>query len=367
MRLMDRYILREYLIPLVYCLGTFTMFYVIWDLFAHLGEIMEAKTPAMLIVRYYACLVLPTIEYLAPASLLLATLYTLWHLTHNNELTAMRSSGVSLYRIMVPFLAVGIVFSIVTGVVKESIAPNAARWADEFADSDFTRQTTREAVSDYPFANSVDHRQWRIGRVDLRDTSLLRNVTVTQERPDGSRLKRLTAARAEWLDGEWWFFGTKVQHYDANDNPIGKPVPLGVHESAGVCMPFLTEGPADLHIASKPPEFLSAREILHYIRTHPNISEKRMTEKVVDFHSRTAMPWACFILTLFAIPTGGRNSRQSVITGIFLAIALLLGFYGLNVCGVFLGKRQILSPWLGAWLSNIVFLIAGFFMLIRMR
>ena len=129
MRLMDRYILREYLTPVGYCLGTFTMFYVIWDLFANLGEIIEAKTPVLLIGRYYLCLVLPTLEFLAPASLLLATLYTLWHLTRNNELTAMRSSGVSLYRIMVPFLAVGMVFSIVTGVVKESIGPEAARWA----------------------------------------------------------------------------------------------------------------------------------------------------------------------------------------------------------------------------------------------
>ncbi len=367
MRLMDRYILREYLTPLVYCLGTFIMFYVVWDLFANLGEIIEAKTPALLIARYYGCLMLPTLEYLAPASLLLATLYTLWQLTRNNELTAMRSSGVSLYRIMVPFLAVGVVFSIVTGVVKEAVAPSAARWAHEFSESDFTRQTLREAVSDYPFANSLDHRQWRIGRIDLRDAKRLRDVSVTQERPDGSRLKRWIAGHAEWLDGEWWFFDARVQHFDSEDRPIGTPEPLGVHKSAGVCMPHLTEGPRDLQIASKPAEFLSGREILHFIRTHPNISEQRMIEKVVDFHGRTAMPWACFILTLFAIPTGGRNSRQSVITGIFLAIALLLGFYGLNVCGVFLGKRQILAPWLGAWLSNIVFLITGLFMLLRMR
>ena len=364
---MDRYILREYLTPVGYCLGTFTMFYVIWDLFANLGEIIEAKTPVLLIGRYYLCLVLPTLEFLAPASLLLATLYTLWHLTRNNELTAMRSSGVSLYRIMVPFLAVGMVFSIVTGVVKESIGPEAARWAHEFSESHFTAETKAEMVRDYPFANSVDHRQWRIDKVDLRDARVLHGVTITQERLDGSRLRRLAARRAEWLDGEWWCFGVTVQHYDANDNPIGTPEALGVHESAGVCMPFLTEGPADLHIASKPPEFLSGRETLHYIRTHPNISSKRMIEKIVDFHSRMAIPWACLILTLFAIPTGGRNSRQSVIVGIFLAISLLLGFYGLNVCGVFLGKRQLLSPWLGAWLSNIVFLITGLCMLLRMR
>jgi lipopolysaccharide export system permease protein len=367
MRLMDRYILREYLTPLAYCLGTFTMFYVIWDLFANLGEIIEAKTPALLIGRYYLCLVVPTLEFLAPASLLLATLYTLWQFTHNNELTAMRSSGVSLYRIMLPFLAIGILFSIASGVLKEAVAPAAARWAHEFSESHFTRETLREAVSDYPFANSVNHRQWRIGRVDLRDPTKLNDVSVTQERPDGSRLKRITAGHAEWLDGEWWFFDAKVQRFDSADRPIGTPERIGVRKSAGVCMPQFTEGPLDLQIASKPQEFLSGRDILHYIHTHPHISEKRMVEKVVDFHSRTAMPWACFILTLFAIPTGGRSSRQSVVAGIFLAIALLLGFYGLNVCGVFLGKRQILSPWLGAWLSNIVFLITGLLMLLRMR
>ena len=79
------------------------------------------------------------------------------------------------------------------------------------------------------------------------------------------------------------------------------------------------------------------------------------------------MPWACFIVTLFGIPAGTRSARQGVLIGILLAMGFFFGFYALGSIGGFLGRKQIIDPWLGAWFSNIVFFISGSVMLVRMR
>src|SRR6185503_16303607 len=108
MRLLDRYLLRELLIPLGYCLGGFLMFWIAFDLIADLGSFQKEKLKPIEIGEYYLAL-LPKLlqDVVAPAALLLALLYALTNHARHHELTAMRAAGVSLWRLCVPYLAVG--------------------------------------------------------------------------------------------------------------------------------------------------------------------------------------------------------------------------------------------------------------------
>ena len=107
MRLLDRYLLGELLVPLLYCLAGFQIFWTAFDVFSHLddyqslgwaqiGSIYLLKTPELLTT-------------VLPIALLLALLYTLTHLARANELVAMRAAGVSLARISLPFFVVAFV------------------------------------------------------------------------------------------------------------------------------------------------------------------------------------------------------------------------------------------------------------------
>jgi lipopolysaccharide export system permease protein len=365
MRLIDRYILRNYILSVTYCLLAFCMVFVINDLFAHLAKFIESKATATLLLRYYIFVVALTLEYLLPASLLLATLYTLWQFTRSNELTAMRASGVSFHRIMLPFLGVGLFCSVVTVGIKEAFSPRASVWAQQFSDSGY-RETDTAGPQEKAFYNSREHRMWLIERFDVRRPSRLEDVKITQERPDGTRVEEVTAALAECLDGTWWFHDPAIQRYDARDNPVGPPVrapgPKPVIE-----MPSLTETPSDLVLNFKDWEFLSSFEMYRYIKSHTSLSRARRHQLQFDLHLRLAMPWACLVVTLFGIPTGARSGRQSALTGIFFSLAFFFGFYALMQIGMFMAKRQVIEPWLGAWLSNIVFGAAGVFMALRTR
>ena len=365
MKLLDRYILREYLASVTYCIAAFCMVFVVCDLFDHLSKFIEARTTATTIAWYYTCYLAQVMEHLLPASLLLATLYTLWRLARRNELTAMRANGVALLRIVTPFIAVGLFFSLSTAMLKERFVPQAGQWVARFMKNDY-KEPKSVAHENVPYYNLAGRRQWVIARLDLKSPALLSGVKIVQERPDNSRMYEIHAREAQWLDGRWWLFDVEIQEYSEQGGPIGdrKPIPSSEH---GKEMPDFTERPVDFVNELKNPIFFSASDILQYLRSHPAISEKELARKMSDYHTRLASPWACAIVVLFGIPAGAGGGRRSALVGIFGAVLLFVSFYALTQLGVVLGKTRIVWPWLGAWLSNIVFSVAGLVLLRRMR
>ncbi|NQT91897.1 MAG: YjgP/YjgQ family permease [Lentisphaerae bacterium] len=367
MKLMDKYLLREHLAAVACCLAGFLLLFVVYDLFERLSRFLEASVPFLLIVRFYLALVLPRLKTLVPASLLLATLYTLWRMSRHNELTAFRACGVGLRRILMPFLAVGILASLLSWLVEEEVGPRATRWTYEFRMNGY-RPVIRDRLNNLTFYNRSERRWWKIGRVQLDTPHRLHDVEVGLERTDGSRLADLRADKAEWIDGQWWFYSPQVQAYDERDNPIGEPSSPVPGLDGAIEMRFMNEQPGDfINEGTSEEEYLSSRAILRYLATHPELSEGARAEMRLEVQRRLAMPWACFVVTLFGIPAGLRSSRHSAVAGVFLAIALFLGFYGVMQAGVFLAMTRTVMPWIGAWLPNMVFSVAGLRMMVTME
>jgi lipopolysaccharide export LptBFGC system permease protein LptF len=138
-------------------------------------------------------------------------------------------------------------------------------------------------------------------------------------------------------------------------------------------MPDFNERPRDFVIEKKEWDFLSVRDMLAFLRSHPlpdpptAADRENRASRLYDIHARLAMPWACVVMTLFAIPAGVAGGRQSAFKGILLAIALFFGFYAASNGCLLLAKRTLLAPALAAWLPNLVFLGAGGVLFARLR
>ena len=360
MKLIDKYLLRNLMVPLGYCLTAFAMIYVIFDLFDNMSDFIDAKTPVLSVVKFYALLMPSVVIFIAPVSLFLAVLYSLSHLTKNNELTAMRSCGISLLRLMMPMIAVGLVASLVVGAINETVGPWSAYWTNQFVKLQKHKgELSVHVVSMLGLVNEVAGRDWIVEKFD-NQTFEMSNVTLTLKREDGTA-ERIQARQAHWLDGRWWFEELVTQNYDHDGNPMGPPQFELRKEMTDV-----EETPTDFLNEIKDPEYLSAREILNFLKTH-RLSDDKIAQRQVDFHSRLAMPWTCLIVTLLGIPFGAQTGRKGAFIGIILALSLFFGLYVLVNVGVALGKKGAIDPWLAGWLPNIFFFCIGCVMVYRMR
>ena len=131
MRLLDRYLLRELLIPLGYCLCGFLIFWIAGDLFNQLSAFKAHHLLAGDVAEYYLVKAPEFLVLVTPIALLLALLYALSTHARHNELTAIRTAGVSLWRACVPYFGVGLVFGAGSFAASEFWVPNSSDLADQ--------------------------------------------------------------------------------------------------------------------------------------------------------------------------------------------------------------------------------------------
>jgi lipopolysaccharide export system permease protein len=364
MKLIDKYVLREHLVPLGYCLAAFSLMYVVIDLFERLPRLIEGKVSILNGVYFYANYLfavngfVPFIVVALPVALLLSTLYTLVVFGRHNELTAMRASGVSLRRLLAPFVAVGLCATVVAGVAQELIGPGATRRV-----SDFRRLTRRssvrpeaEVLNDFLYHAGVGRRHWLVQRLDLSRPHELVGVKVTLDRSDGSLARELRAERAEWLDGRWWFHALRTQRYDEGGAPVGGETPPSPHP---VEMREFAETPEDFVTEILQTDSLSTWDMIRYLRMHPSLKGIYRARRKVDIHARMAMPFTCLVMVLLGLPAGASCGRRGALRGVVFAVVALFAFYVFVNAGLILGKRAVLWPWLAGWLPNLLFLAAG--------
>jgi lipopolysaccharide export system permease protein len=365
MRILTRYVLREFLVPLTYCLTGFLGIYVLFELFGSFNRIVEAKPGFLRVASYFMGYLSPYLEWLIPAALLLATLYTMWNFCRHSEITAMRASGIGFIVIVRPLLAVACFMAVLVAGINEFYAPWASELARAYRDDHFNSKTAT-VKENTPYINQQAGRVWRINKMMLDNPRLLEGVRLSFDRPDGSRALDITCRKAEYLDGLWWLYYPQYQYFDELNNPLANPTPA----LAGLVIrsfPELTETPRDFLLMSKAWEYYTVRDMLHYLKTHTNLGKEEIASKKYDIYSRFAAPFSCLIITLFAIPAGIATGRQSVFKGVILAMALFFGFYASSLCSMVLVKNQLLPVLVGVWLPNLLFLAGGSYLFHRQR
>ncbi len=376
MKLIDKHLLREYLLPLAYCFCGFAMLFIVAGLFERGADFLRAGMPIRDFVRFYAYYVISyadrenvsSVVRILPAAVLAATLYSLAMLTKHNELIALRASGVSIHRLMLPFLAVGLACSLLGVYVQEFAAPRASRIVDEL-DQEWRKKAN--PGRNQPYRSELAGRTWRMRTFDVNNPNVASGVVVTVERKTDGGISdigtKIKADKAEWRDNMWWFYGKSTQEYGAHKLPKGGWSPP---EAGPVPMPGLTEKPINFVVAAQ----ISTLEryevsitVLRHLRDHGGLPPAELARRQVDAHRRLAMPWACLVVALLGVPIAARNRRQGSFVGILTSVSFFLLYFVTIYVSAFLGKTQVISPGLSAWLPNISFFIAGLAMTIKMK
>lgn len=375
MRLLDRYLLRELLMPLGFCLCGFLIFWVSSDLFVELGSFQKRGLSVGDIMEYYLVVAPDFLVIVLPIALLLSLLYALTNHARHNEITAIRAAGVSVWRLSLPYLGVGLLGSLALLAINELWAPHvddAAKAILERHLPSVVRSDGRKAIRNLCFENARDGRIWRIG-VYNSDTGEMIEPIVSWTKQDDSRPWQLKAERAVPVKDGWRFYNVREFRETAQtDLP---PVPS--LQTNVLFLPEFTEtveeinseirisASLSLHAARKAD--VPIMEILHYLRLHPNPSRSDAAWLHTKLQGRLAAPWTCVIVVLIAIPFGAAGGRRNVYVGVASSIVICFVYFVMQQVGLALGTSGSLAPWLAAWFPNLSFGLAGLWLTIRVR
>jgi lipopolysaccharide export system permease protein len=375
-RLLDRYLLRELLVPLGFCLGGFLIFWISSDLLREIDDFQERGLGALDVAEYYLVASPEFLAVVLPLALLLALLYALTNHARHHELTAIRAAGVGLWRLSLPYFLVGLVGSVALLFLNELAAPHSADRAERILNRRSTRQESPEErrwVRNLGFTNARDQRTWQIGGYNVETHEMI-EPQVDYMLPDGSR-RWLFAARAVRTNDLWLFFDVREYLEDARVNPWLMPA----RQTNALAMPRFTETPeqirSELNISRHLSQtILSARkadipvlEILDYLRLHPHVAGTERQWLHTKLHGRLAAPWTCLVVVLIAIPFGAAPGRRNVFMGVAGSVFICFTYFVVLQLGLAFGTGGYLPPWLAAWAPNLAFGATGAWLTSRVR
>lgn len=374
MRLLDRYLLRELLIPLGFCLGGFLVFWMASDLLGRMDEFQEHDAGVFDVAEYYWIRSPEFLVTVLPIALLLALLYALTHHARHHELTAIRAAGVSLWRLTLPYFAVGLLGSFALFYLNEFCAPDSEERAERVLqrrESPSAEDAERDLVRNLGFSNARDQRVWHMDLYNTRSGEMS-GPQVDYTLPDGTR-RWLFAARAVRTNEVWVFFN--VRQY--NDDPRLNSALVPLERTAALAMPGFTETPeqirSEINISSRL-SFRRARkadipavQILDYLRLHPQLAPAERTWLHTKLQGRLAAPWTCLVVVVIAVPFGAASGRRNVFFGVAGSVFICFAYFVLLQLGLHLGAGGYLPPWLAAWAPNLIFGLTGVWLTARVR
>jgi lipopolysaccharide export system permease protein len=372
MRLLDRYLLRELMIPLAYCLVGFLVFWVAFDLFSELGDYQSRGMSVGSVTWLYLLKVPELLVVVLPVGLLLAMLYALTNHARHHELTAIMAAGVGLWRLFAPYLGVGLAASLFLLAANELWVPANARRAElllQAGANDAAEARRSQWVQPLNFYNARDRRFWRVHAYNLKTHEMLK-PRVDWDRSDGTSVK-VIADRAVRTNGAWRFL--EVQQFTQRGSD---PIPQRVVTNA-LALPEFGETPdqirSEIAIArmasfkTAKQAQLSIREIRRYLAWHPGTDRPEQVWMRTLLQARLAAPWTCLVVTLIAIPFGAPAGRRNVFVGVASSLFICFAFFVLRELSLAFGAGGHMPAWLAAWMPNLCFAAAGLGLMRRVR
>jgi lipopolysaccharide export system permease protein len=358
MRILDRYLIRRFLFILCFALLAFIVIFVIVNLIEKLDDFIDNKVPGLIVAEYYLYS-LPYIVILTlPVATLLASLFSIGSLAKANEIVAMKSSGLSLYRILVPLLVVGFFISVAAIFFSEFVLPPASEKREYLTDEYLEKQRERWRKR----INKVYLRDAQGRIISMRYYRTLEKTghVVRVSEMDGQKLlSRIDARRMEWEDSLWVLYDGYIRYFHDDDvEQVKKFDRLVLRDTS------LT--PDDFAKILRSPEEMSFRDLLVFINEIRR-SGGDPAKWLVDLHLKIAIPFANFIIILFGAPLSSRKRRGSAATGFGISLAIVFIYFGITKTAQTLGHIGFLPPLFAAWIANILFGGAGLMVLIKTR
>ncbi len=356
MRLLDRYVIRNFAQVYLYCIAGFISIWLIFDVSDNISAFIDQHVDLWLVARYYATQIPQVLIILLPVSLLLSLLFALGRMSRANEIVSMLTAGVSLPRVLMPLIGIGLLTVSASMALNYSLAPHA-ELARKTLLSDAQGHSARN-IQGQVFRNRTDLRTWFIQSFHPGDNTF-NNVQVLQQDAKDNIVISYVAARAYFRPESkvWDLQNVRLTHYDAAGN-ITKEEFL-----PSLKIEHWSETPFRLGSANEQAEFLSVPELREYLHFNADFPPTLLAPFRTHLQYRLALPWTCLVVVCIAAPLGIGYSRRGVLSSVAAAVILVFSMNFLVHFFLALGEGDRVPAWIAAWTPNILFAAIGLYLL----
>jgi lipopolysaccharide export system permease protein len=332
-------------------LAIITSLYVTVDFFDRIGALMESGAPLFTVVRYFLYKAPLLISRVVGFATLFSTLFSLGMLARTYEITAMRSSGISVQRLALPLFVLSLFICVLTFVWNESLVPVFAHRAQTIYRSEIKNKQQKSLLGTHDIWIRGENSFINVDTFDTR-TSTLENITVFRLNRNFSLSGLVEIPKAQWhLNG--WKTGQAVEWELRGDGKM-------IRREIAAVLP-ITETPDDLKLLARDAEEFTYFDLQRQIA---DLKSKGIdaTNYEVDLQSKLAFPLVSPLMVLLAIPFALRRQLTGNISLSFgVAMLIAFGYWVLSAFCISLGHSGALPSWAAGWIPNAIFAMIGLY------
>jgi LPS export ABC transporter permease LptG len=360
--IIDRYVIREFVKILALVLLSTAALAIIVDYTEIANDIRANHIPLHVVLAYYRFLIFQLLNWTIPISVLVATLVTFGIMSKNNEVTAIKSGGVSLFRVATPIVFIAVVISVLSYLMLDFVLPYSNQRVDAIR---HRIQRGKEKAS----AAANQQKLWVAGKGRYlinflsydRNLRELTQVQIFEFHPTVFRLtRRVYAQTARWNGRAWVFENGWMRSFPDDRTTIYTPI------TQPIAIASYRETPDDFATEARTADQMTFAQLRRYIDTirRAGYSAEKLT---VQLWVKTSWPALSIVMVLIALPFAFRIGKRGALYGV--GIALVLGIFYWMVFLVFtkFGEVGNLPPILSAWAANVLFAIAAVYMFLHVE
>jgi lipopolysaccharide export system permease protein len=358
MKILSRYLAREFILNFLLALAAFTTTYLIVEFFERVNAFMVNQAPLPLMAAYFLSKIPGIVYQISPPAVLLAAIKTLGQMSRHNEIIAMKAGGVALSQLARPILGTVLVICFVLLGISEFLMPQTNQNARALRDQIIHK---KKSVVTFKQSQIWIHSFQAIYNIQLYDPekNVLQGVTIFRFDPAFRLTERVDARSAHWEKGQWVFSDVSVTKFPPGGFPVRKMHPRLVL--------YLPEAPNDFRIAEKNPDEMNYRQLREYVQKVERDGYNARKYRTA-MHASLSFPFVGMIMAMLGIPLALRKERGAGIA-VALGLSILVSFiyYGVFSFSLALGNAETLPPFVSAWLGNLIFALVGIYLFLSVR
>jgi LPS export ABC transporter permease LptF/LPS export ABC transporter permease LptG len=357
--LLDDYVLRDFFIYLGMILSAFLVLLLVFTLFELLSDILRNQTPFIVVVEYLLNVTPYLLYSVAPLIMLLAVLITFGLMNRSNEITAIKATGTSIYRIVTPVL------------IAAALLATGLFFADQFylPHTNKRQEALHNEIKGKPPQTYLrPDRRWIFGQHnDIyyyqffdADRDQFANLTIFEIDPVSFDItQRIHADRAHWSESmDRWIFEQGWQR------TLNGAAIAGFRTFDVSTFPEIGETPSYFKKEVKQYSEMNYEELRRYIRDLQQ-SGFDVVRLRVQLNKKLSFPLITLIMAVLAVPFSMSAAKKGAITGVAVAVGIAVVYTVVTRLFEAMGDLSQLPPALAAWSPDLIFALVGAYLILK--